>query len=50
MVNKALEVAEIIAKKSPLAIANIKDSLNFSRNTSVQGGLNHINLKNSAYL
>ena len=50
MVKQALEVAETIAKKSPLAVANIKDSLNFSRNAPVKEGLKHIVTKNQVYL
>lgn len=45
-----MEIAEIIASKSPLAIRGIKDTLNFSRDHSVSEGLAYISAKNSAML
>ncbi len=46
----ALEMAQLIAKKSPLAIAGIKQSLNFARDHSVADGLEQIAVWNSGML
>ena len=45
---KALEIANLIASKSPVAIYAIKKSLNFSRDHTVKEGFDHINLVNMA--
>ena len=47
---KALEIAQIIAKKSPIAIDVTKKSLRYSHGHSVKEGLNHICMLNSAML
>ena len=39
---KALEIASHIASKSPVAIKAIKENINFSRDHTVEDGLNHI--------
>jgi len=40
--NKSIEVAEDIASKSPVAVQGSKMSLVYSRDHSVQEGLDHI--------
>ena len=40
--DKALNVAKEIASKSPVAVQGIKLSLNYSRDHTVEEGLNHI--------
>lgn len=47
---RAQELAENIASKSPIAITGIKQSLNYSRDHTVQEGLEHIALINSGLL
>jgi len=47
---KALEIATTIAEKSPVAIATCKKSLIYSRDHTVQEGLAHIGILNSAAL
>lgn len=42
MVKSALEVAESIAKKSPVAMQTTKETLNYSRDHSVEEGLKFI--------
>ena len=39
---KALEVAKEISSKSPVAVQGTKLSLNYSRDHTVEEGLNHI--------
>lgn len=48
--NKALELAEIIAAKSPVAVATIKQNVVYSRDHTVEEGLNHVLLMNMAML
>jgi len=48
MVNFAIELANKIASKSPLAISHIKKTLNYSRDHSIQEGLNYVRMINSA--
>lgn len=43
-------IAGVIASHSPLAVVGTKASLNFSREKSVQEGLDHVRMMNSAYL
>jgi delta(3,5)-delta(2,4)-dienoyl-CoA isomerase len=40
----------MIASKSPVGISGIKQSINFSRDHTVEEGLHHIALMNSALL
>ncbi|KAL6434830.1 hypothetical protein ACFW04_005189 [Cataglyphis niger] len=50
LLNKAIEVAENIAKKSPVAVQGSKISMIYSRDHSVQEGLDHIAMHNKAML
>jgi enoyl-CoA hydratase/carnithine racemase len=45
-----LALAEVIAAKSPLAVAGAKASLNYSRGRTVEDGLRHVALWNAAAL
>ena len=45
-----MEIAKVIASKSPVAITTIKKNAVFSRDHTVQEGLNHILLLNSSML
>ena len=47
---KAVDIAQQIASKSPVAIATIKSSANYSRDHDVKEGLNHIKLLNMSQL
>ena len=47
---EALDLASLIASKSPVAVTGTKLSLNYSRDHTVQEGLNHIRNLNSALL
>ncbi|KAK0334716.1 hypothetical protein LTR59_004176 [Friedmanniomyces endolithicus] len=47
---KALEMATLLASKSPVAVQSTKQILNYSRDHSVADGLNQIALLNSAML
>ena len=38
----AIELAKIIASKSPVAVYGTKHNLNYSRDTSVRDGLEHM--------
>lgn len=46
-VDGAVELARVIAEKSPVAIVGIKKSLNYSRDHTVEQGLDFIRLWNS---
>ena len=46
----ALDMAKVIAQKSPVAVTETKLSLNYSRDHTVQQGLDHILKLNSAML
>lgn len=46
----AREMAELIAKRSPLAVQSSKETLNFSRNLPVEQGLHYALLRNSLIL
>lgn len=50
LMQKALEVAELIASKSPVAVQTSKLSLVYSRDHPVPDGLEHIRLHNQAML
>ncbi|XP_066599519.1 delta(3,5)-Delta(2,4)-dienoyl-CoA isomerase, mitochondrial isoform X2 [Prorops nasuta] len=50
LLEKAIELAEEIASKSPVAVQTSKESLNYSRDHTVQEGLDHIRWKNQAML
>lgn len=50
VLSEAIKTAVIIAEKSPVAVSATKMSLNFSRDHSVQAGLDHIALLNSSLL
>uniref|UniRef100_A0A0A9Y7G8 Delta(3,5)-Delta(2,4)-dienoyl-CoA isomerase, mitochondrial n=2 Tax=Lygus hesperus TaxID=30085 RepID=A0A0A9Y7G8_LYGHE len=50
MVKEALDVAEEIASKSPVAVQGTKRSLVYSRDHSVQEGLNHIAMWNQTMI
>ncbi|XP_048732727.1 delta(3,5)-Delta(2,4)-dienoyl-CoA isomerase, mitochondrial-like [Ostrea edulis] len=50
MMEGALETASVIATKSPVAVQASKHSLVFSRDHSVQEGLNHVGLWNQGML
>ena len=47
---EAIKLATFIAEKSPVAVAATKMSLNYSRDHSVQQGLDHVATINSAML
>jgi len=47
---KALDLAKLIASKSPVAVQGTKEVINFSRDHSVQDGLNYIAIWNAAML
>ncbi|KAF2774034.1 enoyl-CoA hydratase/isomerase family protein [Teratosphaeria nubilosa] len=49
-VGRALELARVIAKKSPVAVQSTKEVLNFSRDHSVADGLNYVKVWNAAAL
>ena len=46
----ARATAKAIARHSPLAMLATKTSLNFSRDHTVQEGLDHVRLMNAAFL
>ncbi|XP_077261175.1 delta(3,5)-Delta(2,4)-dienoyl-CoA isomerase, mitochondrial [Temnothorax americanus] len=50
LLNKSIEVAEDIASKSPVAVQGSKMNLVYSRDHSVQEGLDHIAMQNKAML
>ncbi|KAL1517866.1 hypothetical protein ABEB36_001573 [Hypothenemus hampei] len=50
MLQSAVQLAEEIAKKSPVAVQTTKASLRYSRDHSVQQGLDHIAILNQGYL
>ncbi|KAH0946543.1 hypothetical protein HN011_002625 [Eciton burchellii] len=50
LLSKSIEIAENIANKSPVAIQGSKRSMIYSRDHSVQEGLDHIAMSNSAML
>ncbi|XP_011870431.1 PREDICTED: delta(3,5)-Delta(2,4)-dienoyl-CoA isomerase, mitochondrial [Vollenhovia emeryi] len=50
LLNKSIEVAEDIASKSPVGVQGSKMSLVYSRDHSVQEGLDHIVMQNKAML
>ena len=47
---EATNLAILIASKSPVAVTTTKQNLNYSRDNSVQAGLDHIAWLNSAML
>jgi len=47
---RAQQLATLIAQKSPVAIAGIKLSVNYSRDHTIQEGLEHIAILNGALL
>ena len=50
LMKAVMELAIVIAKKSPLTIRGIKDTLNYSRDHSVAEGLAYVAAKNAATL
>jgi enoyl-CoA hydratase len=50
LMKSVMELATFIAKKSPLTIRGIKDTLNYSRDHSVAEGLAYVAAKNAAIL
>ncbi|GAB1863154.1 Delta(3,5)-Delta(2,4)-dienoyl-CoA isomerase, mitochondrial isoform X2 [Camponotus japonicus] len=50
LLNKAIEIAENIANKSPVAVQGSKISMVYSRDHSIQEGLDHIAMHNKAML
>ncbi|KAK2586102.1 hypothetical protein KPH14_008382 [Odynerus spinipes] len=50
LLNKSIELAEEIASKSPVAVQGSKISLVYSRDHSVQEGLDHIAIRNQTML
>ncbi|MBG55914.1 MAG: enoyl-CoA hydratase [Deltaproteobacteria bacterium] len=50
MMTEVRKIAEQIARKSPLAIRGVKETLLYSRDHSVASGLNHVATWNSAML
>ncbi|XP_011632018.1 delta(3,5)-Delta(2,4)-dienoyl-CoA isomerase, mitochondrial isoform X2 [Pogonomyrmex barbatus] len=50
LLNKSIEIAENIASKSPVAVQGSKMSMVYSRDHSVQEGLDHIAMHNKAML
>ncbi|KAB7505171.1 Delta(3,5)-Delta(2,4)-dienoyl-CoA isomerase, mitochondrial [Armadillidium nasatum] len=50
LVKSALELAETIAKKSPVAMQTTKETLNYSRDHTVEEGLKFIAGRNMAFL
>ena len=49
VLEKAMAMARDVAGKSPVAVVGTKEILNFSRDHSVQDGLNHVAVWNAAY-
>ncbi|GAB7350105.1 hypothetical protein MBLNU459_g0771t1 [Dothideomycetes sp. NU459] len=49
-VGKALEMAQLIASKSPVAVVGTKEVINYSRDHSVAEGLNYVAVWNAAYV
>lgn len=49
-VTQAISKAALIATKSPVAVLGTKEVLNYSRDHSVQDGLNYVAVWNAAYL
>jgi delta(3,5)-delta(2,4)-dienoyl-CoA isomerase len=49
-INSAIEMAVVIASKSPIAILGSKLSLNYSREHTAADGLRHVRIWNSAML
>lgn len=47
---EAMKMAKIIAAKSPIALVGFKDCLNFSRDHTINDGLHHVRILNTAYL
>ena len=47
---KAFEIAENLASKSPLAMWGTKEAINYSRDHSIQDGLNFVSLWNAGML
>lgn len=47
---RAQELADFISSKSPVATAGIKQSINYSRDHTIQEGLEHIAILNGALL
>ena len=45
-----MELAKTIASKSPVGIATLKQNINYSRDHTVEEGLNHVLLLNMAML
>lgn len=50
MIANALEMASLIASKSPVAVQGTKEQLNFARGHSVDEGLENMKLWNAAHL
>ena len=50
MMTAVQELAQLIASKSPLSVRGTKDVLRFTRDHSVEDGLNYISVWNSAFL
>jgi len=50
LLEKSLDIAKQIASKSPVAVQGTKLSLNYSRDHTVEEGLNHINMRNQVML
>lgn len=49
-IDKAMEMAAVIAAKTPLAITGLKDVMNYQRDHSVQEGLDYVGLWNTGML
>ena len=49
-VKKAMEIAKNLASKSPLAMWGTKEAINYSRDHSIQDGLNFVSLWNAGML
>ena len=50
VMSQAIKLATMIAEKSPVAVAASKMSLNYSRDHSVQDGLDHVASLNASML
>eukprot|EP01064_Diplonema_japonicum_P027989 TRINITY_DN4205_c1_g2_i1.p1 TRINITY_DN4205_c1_g2~~TRINITY_DN4205_c1_g2_i1.p1 ORF type:complete len:272 (+),score=57.01 TRINITY_DN4205_c1_g2_i1:62-877(+) len=50
LLKEALDLASVIASKSPIAVAGTKHNINYSRDHTVEDSLKHIALWNSAML
>lgn len=50
LTEEVMKLAEVISRKSPLAIRGIKENMNYSRDHNMEEGLKHVALWNSSML